>query len=257
VAGGGAHSLALSCDGCVYAWGANTSGQASEMLSRLSVTTFGPGVMQVAAGNRHSLALMADGRVFAWGQNVFGQLGIGKNFTQRTTSLPPSWLITCSWTSKVISVAAGGSHSLALLQDGTVMSWGSNDHGQLGNGKFTALLGMGEWHDALIPTESLVREEVVDVCAGYQHSLALLKDGRVMAWGSNEAGQLGVDDEHEVLSSSSLSPWLPARVVQVAAGFASSLAVLEDGRVFSWGANYDGQLGNGSRSEQPRFPLKI
>ena len=70
--------------------------------------------------------------------------------------------------------------------EGQVMSWGSNDHGQLGNGKFTALLGMGEWHDALIPTESLVREEVVDVCAGYQHSLALLKDGRVMAWGSNE-----------------------------------------------------------------------
>jgi hypothetical protein len=121
----------------------------------------------------------------------------------------------------------------------------------------------GGWQDLLEPglcvRNDALWSPVIDVAAGYQHSLALLANGSVLAWGSNQAGQLGVpfkpggggdiwlhpDNTMPFRPSPSMVPGLPGPVVSISAGFAHSAAVLADGRIFTWGADFDGQLGHG------------
>ncbi len=139
--------------------------------------------------------------------------------------------------SEADAVAAGETFSLALLEDGTVLGWGSNYRGQLGDGSTTQ-------QSTPVPVSGL--SEVVAIAAAQDHSLALLEDGTVMAWGANNAGQLGdgtTADSDTPVSVSGLS-----EVVAVAAGPAHSLALLEDGTVAAWGSNAAGQLGIGTNT---------
>ncbi len=131
--------------------------------------------------------------------------------------------------------AAGDRHSLRLRPDGTVWAWGSNTHGQLGDGSTT--------HRSAPVRVSALRG-VVAVSAGGSHSLAVLPDGTVGAWGNNSSKQLG--------NGSTTHRTTPGRVldlrgvVAVSAGGSHSLAVREDGTVWAWGNNRSGQLGDGT-----------
>ncbi len=121
------------------------------------------GTVALAAGENHSLALMGDGTVNAWGDNTDGQLGIGITGGSRNAPVPVSGL------SGAVAVAAGGSHSLALMGDGTVRAWGSNNKGQLGDGTTNQ-------RNAPVPVSGL--SGAVAVAAGYEFSMALMADGR-------------------------------------------------------------------------------
>ena len=106
-----------------------------------------------------------------------GQLGDG---TTKDHTRP---LLIKTIQERVISIAAGYCHSLALLENGEVYAWGRNDDGQLGN---------GENQDSKYPTPvNAISEKVVRIAAGYQQSLALLENGKVYGWGWNGRGQLG------------------------------------------------------------------
>lgn len=135
----------------------------------------------------------------------------------------------------VRSVASGGSHSLALLQDGSVWAWGSNGAGQLGDGTNTQ-------RETPVQVASLTN--VHRVAAGYGHSLAVGEDGTVWAWGRNHRGQLG--DGSTTNRNTPVQVMGLANVRDAAAGGAHSLAVAEDGSVWAWGFNHFGQLGDGS-----------
>ncbi|MBE3551165.1 MAG: hypothetical protein IMX03_08080 [Brockia lithotrophica] len=140
---------------------------------------------------------------------------------------------------KAVQISAGSGHSLALLPDGTVWAWGLNDSGQLGNSQ----VGVGEKSHSATPVQVEGLTDVVQVAAGWGHSLAVKKDGTVWAWGSNSWGQLG----NGRVGGSSATPVQVeglTDVVQVAAGGEYSLAVKKDGTVWAWGANWHGQLGN-------------
>src|SRR5262249_38667691 len=144
-------------------------------------------ITQLAAGGRHSLAIQRSvvtiaGRpvpvttVLAWGENASGQLG---NPTAGATSATP---VTVSGLVGVTQVAAGDHHSLALKADGTVVAWGGNELGQLGDGSTT---------NRPSPVAVPGLTNVAQVAAGFDHSLALKGDGTVLAWGNNTDGQLG------------------------------------------------------------------
>ncbi len=140
----------------------------------------------VAAGRHHSLALRADGAVFAWGRNNHGQLGVGSDDATINT------LQHIEQLDKVIDIAAGEYHSLAVLQDGTVWAWGSNEFGQLGNDRF------GPDANEISPVQVIdnhdptgVLQGIIAVEAGKNHSYALKNDGSIRAWGRNSDGQLG------------------------------------------------------------------
>ena len=141
----------------------------------------------------------------AWGCNDSGQLGNG---TTTDSDVP----VAVSGLGGVTAIAAGADHSLALLSDGTVMAWGYNGSGQLGNGTTT---------DSDVPVAvSGLSGTVTAIAGGGTHSLALLSDGTVMAWGRNGSGQLGngtTTDSHVPVAVSGLSgkrsrPSQPARL---------------------------------------------
>lgn len=139
---------------------------------------------------------------------------------------------------KAVAVAAGSSSSLALMENGTVMAWGSNGAGSLGNGTS---------HDSLKPVQVKGLEAVKQVSAGHSHALALTDAGEVWAWGANASGQLGV-------AASGLSK-LPVRlqlasIVMVAAAGDTSFAIDAKGQVWAWGNNNGGQLGDGTTTNR-------
>ncbi len=132
IAGGYLHSLALKNDGTLWAWGANYAGQLGNGTSNdsnvpIQVSALS-GVTAIAAGGEFSLALRNDGTVWGWGRNVDGQLGTGIHTDSSNVPVQMGVL------SGITAIAAGGSHTLALKNDGTLWSCGDNYRGQLGIG---------------------------------------------------------------------------------------------------------------------------
>jgi alpha-tubulin suppressor-like RCC1 family protein len=222
----------------VAAWGQNSFGQlgdggAGEADLPVPVSNLNF-VSSLAAGKRHSLAVLADSSVVAWGSNISGQLGNGEEEGGSSDVPEP-----VPGLSGVKAVAAGEDYSLALLNNGTVMAWGGNESGQLGDGN-TA--------EANLPVPVKGLTGVKAIAAGGEHSLALLTNGTVMAWGDNESGQLG--DGKAGNSNVPVALKGLAGVTAIAAGGEHSLALLSDHALMSWGANRFGQLGDGSFSEE-------
>jgi alpha-tubulin suppressor-like RCC1 family protein len=183
----------------------------------------------------HSLALLADTTVMAWGSNSDGQLGDG-------TTTPRLAPVAVPGLSGVSTIAAGGTHSLALLSDGTVMAWGDNG--------LRGLTGQGRPDRISHPTPVLIPglSDVTAISAGNFHSLALLKDGTIRAWGWNAHGQLGdttTEDRPIPVPVSGL-----ADITAVAAGDRFSLALRANGKPTAWGASEHGQRGDGTFNEQ-------
>jgi len=234
VAAGGSHSLALLSDGTVMAWGSNGKGQLGDGTTttrKSPVAVPGlAGVTAVAAGGTHSLALTSGGAVLAWGSNAKGQLGDG-TVTTRKTPVAVSGL-----GSGVGSIAAGLNHSLAVTTAGAALAWGDNASAQLGDGTTTvrktpvAVSGLGSGVNML--------------AGGGTHSLALLSDGTVRAWGRNSGGQLG--DGTTTTRKTPVAATGVGGAMSVAAGSAHSVARLSDGTVKAWGSNAKGQLGDGT-----------
>ena len=194
----------------------------------------------IAAGGSHSLALMTNGKVYAWGYNFYGQLGLSTSGDDADEKSPT--LITALSNITVSSIAAGNEYSLALTTDGKVYAWGNNFNGHLGLG--TSGDDAGEDSPTLITALSNITVSSID--AGYSHSLALTTDGKVYAWGSNGNGQLGLGNNEEKKSPTLITALSNITVSSIAAGGYNSLALTTDGKVYSWGLNYYGQLGLGT-----------
>ena len=242
---GGSFSLGLKKDGTVWAWG--VSGRLGDGSSESRHTPVqvkgqeGDGyltdIKKISAGRTHSLALKSDGTVWAWGINDDGQLGDGSTDT-RYTPVQVKGLDGDGYLTDVVEISAGGHHSLALKDDGTVWAWGNNDFGQLGDGS------SGGDADKLTPVQVSGLSGVVEISAGWYHSLALKDDGTVWAWGYNEFGQLG-DGTTDSSDTPVQIPDLDG-VVELVAGGHHSLALMDGGTVRAWGWNDKGQLGDGS-----------
>jgi hypothetical protein len=119
----------------------------------------------------------------------------------------------------VTALSAGGGHSLALRADGTLWSWGRNDHGQLGDGSFD---------DRMAPVQAANLDSITSVAAGGLHSVALKADGSVWTWGWNYEGQLGVGTVGDPRGGEPirLQAGTPSGTRAVVAGGAHTLALL-------------------------------
>jgi len=204
------------------------------IIMTLTGWALAPGAIAARPGiGTPTAAVTAAGTAVAWGDNHTGQLGDG-TVIDRTA---PVGVMLPSGT-KVTAVATGGKHSLALTSAGTVLAWGSNSHGQLGDGSMA---------DSHVPVPvSLPHGTVITaLAAGGGHSLAVTAAGQVLAWGDNEYGQLGNGSTRD--SDVPVRVRLPrgARVVAVHASYNYSIALTAGGHVLTWGYNGSGQLGNG------------
>lgn len=183
----------------------------------------------------HGLARTDDGDVWSWGSNRYGQLGMGS-----TDSDPHPLPATISGLDNVVAVSAGRWHSLALLEDGTVQSWGRNYYRSLGDGE-------GGFYRAT-PGPVSVLTDVVAISAGDSHNLALRNDGTVWAWGRNVEGQIG-DASNDTAEVPVQVTGGFDRVVRIDAGGYHSAAVDTNGDVWMWGSGAEGKLGNGGVSD--------
>ncbi len=234
-------SYALMGDGTVWAWGAGWMGQLGNgergtELAPVQVQGL-TGVKQIAAGDAHAIALLSGGRVATWGGNMWGTLGNGTSgngsAALRYTSDVPVYLDV----QNAVAVAAGGSDDAAMLADGTVLAWGENSSGQLGDGTKA---------DKDVPTPvpglSNVRALAIGGSSSHGgHILALLGDGTVRALGSNSHGELGdgtTTERHSPVRVPGLSG-----VVAISTSIDHSMALLANGSVVAWGADSFGQLG--------------
>ena len=235
IAAGGNHSLALRGDGTVWAWGYNADGQLGNGTTTISLSpvliSSLSDITAIAAGGNHSLALNISTGLKAWGYNASGQLGDG-TVTRRLTPVDVSTL-----TSGVTAVAAGESHSLALISGGGVKAWGLNGNGQLGNGTTT--------NSTTCVNVTGLTSDVSAIAAGGYHSLALVAStGGIKAWGLNTSGQLGNGFTTNSTTAVDVTG-LTSDVSAIAAGGYHSLAlVTSTGGIKAWGLNGNGQLGN-------------
>jgi Regulator of chromosome condensation (RCC1) repeat/IPT/TIG domain len=235
IAAGWSHSLALRADGAVEAWGYGGNGglgQGAFSSSDVPVAVSGlSGAVAVAAGAGDSLALLTDGTVKAWGYNAWGQLGDG-TFENRDVPVAVGGL------SNVVAVAAGRYFSLALLSNGKVMGWGYDANGELGN--FTG--PCETWPGCPAPVQVGELDEVSAVSAGLAHSLVLIDNGQVDAWGANGEGQLGnhtIGEKHFRGSTKPVTVTGLSGAAAVAAGSHASLALTDGGSVMGWGFGSD------------------
>jgi alpha-tubulin suppressor-like RCC1 family protein len=254
IAGGEDHSLALLESHTVMAWGNGVFGQLGDGKTEQSdvpvaVCAAGEtapcanhlsGVTAISGTENFNLALLENGTVVAWGSNFAGQLGDGSN----TNSDVP---VAVTGLSGVTAIAGGSNHGLALLSNGTVEAWGGNEEGQLGNGSTVS-------SDSPVPVSGL--SSVTAISAGYNDSLALLSNGTVMAWGRNSFGALGNGGEAKsdvpvaVCAPGAKAPCAShlSGVKTISAGYEHALALLSNGTVVAWGDNGVGQLGDGSHT---------
>jgi hypothetical protein len=241
-------SLALLSNGTVMAWGSNEAGELGDgsttgpeecylhtPCSTRPVPVSGLSeVTAIAGGYDHSLALLKNGTVMAWGQNWVGQLGDGGSGLEASSDVP----VPVSGLDGVTAIAASGLDSLALISDGAVMAWGENSNGQLGNGSKA---------DSDVPVAVNGLSEATAIASGPDDSLALLSNGTAMAWGGNKWGQLG--DGTKARSDVPVAVSGLSEATAIASGESEdSLALLKDGRVMAWGEGGAGALGNGTET---------
>jgi alpha-tubulin suppressor-like RCC1 family protein len=192
------------------------------------------------------LALAADadatgGTLMAWGNNYYGTFGNGTSGEEANSNPTAVKGITTA-----VEVGGGEENGLALLADGTVMTWGGNFYGGLGNGSFD------EKSTLPFPVPGIYG--AVAVAAGFEHSLVLLANGTVLAWGTNYNGQLGIGNAEtgpefctkiRTCSRTPVQVHGLSNVIAIAAAQRHSYALLADGTVMGWGEDIAGQQGDG------------
>lgn len=246
--GSDAHTIAIErTEGKLYAWGLNNHGQLGDNStgnknSPIPITATGelPFIAINTAWNS-SIALSETGAVYTWGWNGYGQLGDTTTTDQRI----PKLITVGDPGTKIIEIAAGYLSMFAITEDGYLYGWGGNNYGQLGD---------GSKNNQKAPKRILVGGEKTKVMAvsthSYGHTLALTENGDLYAWGRNDNGQLGNGSTSLSLSPIMILSHIVNEFTAVAAGFYHSLALTADHRLYAWGLNDNGQLGDGSMTRR-------
>ena len=198
---------------------------------------------QIVTKGNFTIALKNDGTVWSWGDNSYGQLGLG----DKASRVAPIKINI----NNIIQISASPSHVLALTKDGDVYSWGDNTYGQLGQNSTD--LSYSNPYRVVGTTGNGMLTDIVAVSAGKDSSMALDKYGNVYTWGLNDSGQIGNGTKSTSPTDRNYKKLYPIKlntisdIVKIESGPSAKYAISKDGRVYSWGYNYSGQLGDRSR----------
>lgn len=248
--------FALGESGSLYSWGRNYHGQlgagtavSSTYDATIRTVLLPSRVIAMSSLYRNSIALCEDGNLYAWGNNPSSYYPISPELGE---AINEPVLIPRPNDSTIKDVYAGDGSFFVLMHDGTLWGKGNNAWGQLGNGDDT---NSTIWVQAQI-------QDVTTFTANMYHCLAINSDGNVYAWGRNDDGQLGTGNTTPStipVQVSGLNGVGSLKARKVYSSLYSSYAIDDNNILYSWGYNYNGQLGNGSTSEShyPILPLPI
>lgn len=256
VAAGSTHHCALMSNGNVTCWGNNNLGQLGRggplgtpssdsvqaAVKGFEATNGTYAATQIVAGSDHTCVIITIGKVRCWGRGNNGQLG-NTDLINKTESVEIPGIIGADSSTTAIAVAAGHAHSCALLKTGSVQCWGANTTGQLGIGNTNSPLATPQ---AVI---GLANVKAIATGAGAYHTCALTNTGEVWCWGNNNHGQIGLNpnDPNWNFVLSSPTKIISSGVAEIAVASNHSCArMTADNKVQCWGANNNGQLGDGS-----------
>ena len=247
ISAGHGHACAVSTQRVAYCWGGNDDGDlgtgdtAHSQQARPVVG--GVSFLAVSAGWSHTCGVTPGGTAYCWGANGAGQLGNGT----RTSSRIPVAVVHVT---DFIFVSAGARHTCGLTAPGAVYCWGDD---------FTHQLGGGNGVGSLVPVEGgPPPRRVAAVTAGGFHTCTLTRETiyRVTCWGLNQESQLGVPDTLPSATVTSRTVFGGIPFVQLDAGDAHTCGTTDDGAVYCWGRNDDGELGDGT-THPPLRPVRV
>ena len=164
-------------------------------------------ITEVYAGYSHSAALMENGSLYMWGESKHGELILPGNDedNNNTVAKPTSTSSLLEENGEIVDVALGKNYSITLSSNGSVLTWGYNAQGQLGNGEMTSETGE-PYYDI---TSNFNGETISDVEAGYNHAAAITEDGNIYTWGYNGQGQLGTGDNENQVVPTDIFTYVP------------------------------------------------
>jgi hypothetical protein len=221
-----------------------------------------PGIsdaVAIAAGDRFNLALLADGTVLMWGRNYYGlngdgrgEQGLGCDCVDSPRPVPGI--------ARAMAISAGRDTAMALIADATVIGWGVNSEGELGNGSSKPFLTGCEC-EIPVPVSGLTGATAI--AAGQYETVAMIQDGTLRSWGYNGDGELGIGTSTGP-DSCGMDPCSRAPVTvggitgasAIDVGGYQTLVLLSDGTARSWGFNPYGQIGDGT-TESRSVPVGV
>jgi alpha-tubulin suppressor-like RCC1 family protein len=267
------HSSELTPTGRVFMWGKNFYGQLgdgtttdrnvpTEITSRFSLDA-SDRIISLSLGTSHSAALSFTGRVFMWGSNGNGQLGDGTT-TDRIVPTEITSRFSLSTGDQIISLSTRSFHTSALSATGRVFMWGNNMVGQLGDG--TTQINTFRTLPIEITSRFSLNEgdQIISLFLNDNNSSALSSTGRVFMWGLNIVSNNGILGDGTMVFSRSIPTEITSRfslnaedkIISLSIGHGFSSALSATGRVFMWGFNEYGKLGDGTTTHR-NIPIEI
>jgi len=253
---GDKHSGMVTNFGRVFTWGWNFSGRLGDGTStqRINPTDItenfslemGDKITYLTMGMQTSAAISSSGRIFTWGANASGQLGDGTIFN-KTLPTDISANFNTETDEKVELISLGYVHSAALTNQGRVFTWGNNAYGQLGDGTNSFRVSPVNITDNF----NFASDELaMGIDLGENFTMLFTNKSNLFTFGLNDKGQLGngnTDNSSIPLNiNNQFTLQAEDRIIKISSGRLHSSFITSDYRVFIWGDNDFGQLGNGS-----------
>jgi alpha-tubulin suppressor-like RCC1 family protein len=230
-----------------YCWGSQTYGQLGNGIASTG-TSAAPSLVsgavsrsavllaRVTAGRNHACGLTVAGNALCWGKDDLYQLGNGDGLAlNSTTPIPVNTAQTFT------RISAGGDHTCGLTGGGSVVCWGDNSQGQIGNG----VVG------GAVDTPAPVAGNFAQISAGASHTCALTASGAAFCWGSNDSGQVGNGTQVGSATPVAVSGGLSFKAIS--ASRYGTCGITTAGTAFCWGSNQWGQTGTGSAGGTPQL----
>ena len=252
---GGSSACGLDRHGRAYCWGWNNFGQLGDGTTTTSsvpvaVDTSGvlDGVVLVdlTINGGHACAIDDQGKAYCWGNNGLGELGDGGT---TPSSSPVAVDLSGAPGSRLIDIAAGGSHTCAVTDEGKGLCWGHGYYGQLGRNSTTTSPLPGVVDNADMPPTA----RFASVSAGSSHTCAVDHQGAGYCWGMGADGRLGTGAITDALRPQPVAgtPVVEAPFTAIRAGLQHTCAIDDEGAAYCWGGGHEGELGNGRTSVIP------
>ena len=241
IATGNYHTCAVLSTGEAKCWGKNDIGQlgdnsTTDRHTPVAVSALTDAVA-IAAGAYHTCALLSTGGAKCWGFNNLGQLGNGEGGPNTDKTTP----VTVLALTDAVALAAGNSHTCALLGNGRVKCWGYNNYGQLGDG------ATNDQSNNNTARAVLGIDKAVAITTGHSHTCAVLKNGEVKCWGATSFNY----------GNTPVAVLELTGAVAIAAGDGHTCAVLNTGGAKCWGVDSNGQLGDGGSNTNQNTPVDV